>query len=77
VITFHSLEDHFVRKILQERARDGSWQLASKKPLGPGAAERRANPRARSALLRAAVRVRASVPPQHGEVYADDAEGLA
>jgi 16S rRNA (cytosine1402-N4)-methyltransferase len=77
VITFHSLEDHFVKKILQERARDGSWQLASRKPLGPGAAERRANPRARSALLRAAVRVRASAPPRHGEVYADDAEGLA
>jgi 16S rRNA (cytosine1402-N4)-methyltransferase len=59
VITFHSLEDGFVRKFLQERAREGAWQLVNKKPLGPGATERRANPRARSALLRGAVRTRA------------------
>ena len=60
VITFHSLEDGFVRKFLQERAREGLWQLVNKKPLGPGAAERRANPRARSALLRCASRTRAA-----------------
>ena len=64
VITFHSLEDGFVRKVLQERAREGSWQLVTKKPLGPGAPERRANPRARSALLRCAVRVRQPVAPR-------------
>ena len=68
VITFHSLEDGFVRKVLQERARDGSWQLVTKKPLGPGAAERRANPRARSALLRCAARVRRPVAPR-GETF--------
>lgn len=71
VITFHSLEDGFVRKVLQERAREGSWLLASKKPLGPGAAERRANPRARSALLRCATRVRGPVAPR-GEVFVDE-----
>ncbi len=60
VITFHSLEDGYVRKFLQERAREGLWQLVTKKPLGPGAAERRANPRARSALLRCASRTRAA-----------------
>lgn len=77
VITFHSLEDGFVRKVLQERAREGSWQLVNKKPLGPGAAERRANPRARSALLRCAARVRLPAAPR-GEVFADeDAEGRA
>ena len=71
VITFHSLEDGFVRKVLQERAREGHWRLANKKPLGPGAAERRANPRARSALLRVAVRQRnASVP--RGETFGDE-----
>jgi 16S rRNA (cytosine1402-N4)-methyltransferase len=74
VITFHSLEDGFVRKVLQERARDGHWQLASKKPLGPGAAERRANPRARSALLRAAVRQRAPFVPR-GESFVDEERG--
>ena len=58
VLTFHSLEDGTVRRFLQERARDGLWLLADKKPLGPGAAERRTNPRARSAFLRSAERVR-------------------
>jgi len=58
VITFHSGEDGVVKRFLSERAREGSWQLANKKPLGPGAAERRANPRARSALLRCAERTR-------------------
>jgi len=62
VITFHSLEDGFVRRVLQERARGGFWRLATKKPLGPGAAERRANPRARSALLRIAARTLATLP---------------
>lgn len=74
VITFHSLEDGFVRKVLQERAREGSWQLAGKKPLGPGAAERRANPRARSALLRCAVRVRAPAALR-GETFVDEQAG--
>ena len=58
VITFHSGEDGVVKRFLQERARGGFWQLVNKKPLGPGAAERRANPRARSARLRWAVRKR-------------------
>jgi len=71
VITFHSLEDGYVRKFLKERAREGCWQLVNKKPLGPGAAERRANPRARSALLRCAVRLH---PPQGrcGESWPDE-----
>ena len=71
VITFHSLEDGFVRKVLQERAREGCWSLVTKKPLGPGAAERRDNPRARSALLRCALRTRAPAAPR-GEVFSDE-----
>jgi len=59
-ITFHSGEDGVVKRFLQERARGGLWQLVNKKPLGPGAAERRANPRARSARLRCAARKRAA-----------------
>ena len=71
VITFHSLEDGFVRKVLQERAREGLWQLVTKKPLGPGAAERRTNPRARSALLRCAQRVRRP-EPQRGDSFDEE-----
>ena len=58
VLTFHSGEDGSVKRFLKERARGGFWQLVNKKPLGPGAAERRSNPRARSARLRCAVRRR-------------------
>ena len=58
VLTFHSGEDGVVKRFLQERVRGGFWRLANKKPLGPGVAERRANPRARSARLRCAVRKR-------------------
>jgi len=65
VLTFHSGEDGVVKRYLSERARDGRWQLVTKKPLGPGATERRSNPRARSARLRLAIRGRA------GEVTED------
>ncbi len=58
VLTFHSGEDGACKRYLLERAREGHWQLANKKPLGPGHAERRSNPRARSARLRAAIRTR-------------------
>ena len=58
VITFHSGEDGVVKRFLSERAREGTWQLVNKKPLGPGANERRTNPRARSARLRCAIRRR-------------------
>ena len=58
VLTFHSGEDGVVKRFLQERAREGVWQLETKKPLGPGAVERRSNPRARSARLRCAIRQR-------------------
>ena len=58
VISFHSGEDGVVKRFLQERARERIWQLVTKKPLGPGATERRSNPRARSARLRCAGRTR-------------------
>lgn len=77
VVTFHSLEDRIAKSFLAERAGrtpDGSRHLppASKgaapsfalpfvKPRAPGQVELDANPRARSAKLRAAVRTEAPV----------------
>jgi 16S rRNA (cytosine1402-N4)-methyltransferase len=54
VISFHSLEDRIVKREFQ--ARD-VWAPLTKKPLPPSEAEQAANPRARSAKLRAARRL--------------------
>jgi 16S rRNA (cytosine1402-N4)-methyltransferase len=53
VIAFHSLEDRVVKQTFR-RLGTGSatWRLITRKPLGPGEAEVRRNPRARSAHLR-------------------------
>jgi len=51
VISFHSLEDRIVKWRLREQ--DG-LTILTKKPIGPSAEEMRANPRSRSAKLRAA-----------------------
>ena len=55
VISFHSLEDRVVKHTL--RGLDG-LKVLTKHPMVAGDAEAEANPRARSAKLRAAVRVR-------------------
>jgi 16S rRNA (cytosine1402-N4)-methyltransferase len=82
VVGFHSLEDRIVKTFLNDRARtrDGSrhrpevarlaptFRLLTRKPIVPDEAEIAANPRARSAKLRAAERTDA--PPRAG---ADDA----
>jgi 16S rRNA (cytosine1402-N4)-methyltransferase len=74
VITFHSLEDRIVKTFLAERStvRRGSrhlpevpeiapsFRLLTRKPVVADAAEVAANPRARSAKLRAAVRTQAA-----------------
>ncbi len=53
VITFHSLEDRSVKHTLRALAGEsGPLRLVTKKAVVPGAEERRANPRARSARLR-------------------------
>lgn len=58
VITFHSLEDRIVKHTLRGLDRVGSLvRVITKKPLVPAESEIRANPRARSAKLRAAERV--------------------
>jgi 16S rRNA (cytosine1402-N4)-methyltransferase len=73
VVSFHSLEDRIVKNFLTERARAGggsrhlpevaqavpSFGLLTKRPVTPGSEEVSANPRARSAKLRAAERTAA------------------
>jgi 16S rRNA (cytosine1402-N4)-methyltransferase len=78
-VTFHSLEDRIVKTFLAERSggkrrasrhlpdlgtdRAPSFKLARRKPVEPGAAEIAGNPRARSARLRAGVRLDAPAWP--------------
>jgi len=75
VVSFHSLEDRIVKTFLAARAgtragsrhlpevaaRPASFTILTKRPVGPDAAEIAANPRARSAKLRAAARTAAPV----------------
>jgi len=55
VIAFHSLEDREVKVAFRELAKDG-FRVLTRKPVRPGEAEVRANPRSRSARLRALLR---------------------
>jgi 16S rRNA (cytosine1402-N4)-methyltransferase len=75
VVSFHSLEDRIVKRFLTDRGKEApqasrhvpqtvnakkpQYRLVSSKPLTPGEAESHANPRARSAKLRAAERLAA------------------
>lgn len=77
IVTFHSLEDRLAKTFLKTRATPPaqgsryrpaiepgpapSFHLLSRKPVEPTASEIAANPRARSARLRAAVRTEAPV----------------
>lgn len=80
VVTFHSIEDRIVKRFFAERCRPEpagsrhlpaaataappSFQFVNRKPVNAGQDEIAANPRARSAKLRAAVRTDA--PPLPG-----------
>ena len=73
VVAFHSLEDRIVKRFLQERSQEArgsrhapetraappTFRLVTRRAVEPGDAEVAANPRARSAKLRAAVRTAA------------------
>ncbi|MBR0899799.1 16S rRNA (cytosine(1402)-N(4))-methyltransferase RsmH [Bradyrhizobium tropiciagri] len=75
VVSFHSLEDRIVKNFLSERGKVSSgsrhlpevaqaapsFQILTKRPVVPSDAEIAANPRARSAKLRAAERTSAAV----------------
>lgn len=60
LISFHSLEDRVVKHTLRDLARgdEAVIKVLTKHPVVAGEAEAAVNPRARSAKLRAAVRVR-------------------
>ena len=55
MISYHSLEDGIVKRAFRD---DDRLQILTKKPLRPTEEEVARNPRARSAKLRAAERVR-------------------
>jgi 16S rRNA (cytosine1402-N4)-methyltransferase len=57
VIAFHSLEDRVVKNFLKEKAKEGVVKILTKKPVRPSRTEVAENPRARSARLRAALKV--------------------
>ncbi|MCW5718447.1 MAG: 16S rRNA (cytosine(1402)-N(4))-methyltransferase RsmH [Bauldia sp.] len=78
VVTFHSLEDRIAKLFLADRSREraggsrhapeavvppATFTLVAKGVRAPGAAEVAANPRARSAKLRAAIRTAAPARP--------------
>lgn len=61
IISFHSLEDRIVKQFFQEHAGeryDAPLRLLTKKPVTAGAKELVSNPRARSAKLRAAAKIK-------------------
>lgn len=85
-VTFHSLEDRIVKTFLASRSggkgrgsrhmpdigstRAPSFKLIFRKPIESGPDEIKANPRARSAKLRAGVRLYAPAWPEDGELQA-------
>ena len=54
VVSFHSLEDGLVKRAFRSWQREGEARILTRKVVRPTEAEVRANPRARSAKLRAA-----------------------
>ena len=56
VISFHSLEDRIAKDSLREGARQGIWEILTRKPVTAGEEETERNPRSRSAKLRVAQR---------------------
>jgi len=57
VISFHSLEDRIAKNVLREFKAKGIFRVLTKKPVRPTRDEVLRNPRARSAKLRAAVKL--------------------
>ncbi len=56
IISYHSLEDGIVKRNFRQNAKDGIYELLTKKPIVPSEEEIAQNRRARSAKLRIARR---------------------
>lgn len=61
VISFHSLEDRLVKLALKELGQTGGFRLLVRKPLRASPQEQRANPKSRSAKLRAIERISTAI----------------
>ena len=57
VISFHSLEDRIVKKFFKEKEQSGLVKILTKKPIVALSQELLANPRSRSAKLRAIIKL--------------------
>lgn len=57
IISFHSLEDRLVKHAIRDGVRAGRMRALTRKPVRPSEQEMAANPRSRSARLRAVERV--------------------
>ncbi|MBN2584729.1 MAG: 16S rRNA (cytosine(1402)-N(4))-methyltransferase RsmH [Planctomycetes bacterium] len=57
IISFHSLEDRIVKTTFKRLAAEGLIEVLTRKPITPSEEEQAANPRSRSAKLRAARRI--------------------
>jgi len=61
IISFHSLEDRIAKDSLREGAQRGIWEIMTRKPATASEEEIDANPRSRSAKLRAGERTKQQV----------------
>ncbi len=72
LISFHSLEDRLVKDALRDGAKNGIWEVLTRKPAIADEREQQSNPRARSAKLRVAIRLAQGslkprkIPPEGG-----------
>ena len=57
IISFHSLEDRIAKIFLKNKEKEGEAEIKTKKPVTPSPEEISSNPRARSAKLRAAIKI--------------------
>ena len=57
VISFHSLEDRIVKNLFKEQSKEGFFKILTKKPIRPLQEEIESNRRARSAKLRAILKI--------------------
>ena len=64
VLSYHSLEDRMVKQEFRRLAGDGAVKVLTRKVVRPGESEIAANPRARSAKLRAAEKLKPASPAE-------------